>query len=198
VNGRRFSVRLWEKAIEGAINPFLPRFEIRPQIHLRVTLEILALLRNRKDHPLSAAINGLPLKGGPERACHSAGRTKIKSAFAVQPNQASGLLIVAPMRGMHSHTKEQREVVRDLLHRVLMRDMGTFNPEQFKDWIKDTDARFRRVGLTLRFEIRNRTVNFTIREIRTKRTIFRFASSTHVRFDDRSIVMSAEELAPLQ
>ena len=79
-----------------------------------------------------------------------------------------------------------------------MRDMGSFTPEQFKGWIKDTDARFRKVGLTLRFEIRNRTVNFTIKEIRSKRTIFRFASSTHVRFDERSIVMSAEELAPIQ
>src|SRR5437660_10391546 len=41
---------------------------------------------------------------------------------------------------MHSRPKEQREAVRNLVHLVLTRDMGTFNPERFKDWIKDVDA----------------------------------------------------------
>lgn len=96
---------------------------------------------------------------------------------------------------MHSRPKEQREAVRNLVHSVLTRDMGTFNPERFKDWIKDVDARFRKVGLTLIFEIRSRTVHFTIKEIRTARTAYKFASSTRVPFDDRDVVMSVEEFA---
>ena len=58
----------------------------------------------------------------------------------------------------------------NLVHLVVIRDMGTFNPDRFKDWIKDTDARFRKVGLTLLFDIRSRTVHFTIKEIRSRRT----------------------------
>ena len=96
--------------------------------------------------------------------------------------------------GMHSYTKEQREAVRHLLHTVLMRDMGTFTPERFKDWIKEMDAKFRKVALRLVFHLNNRSVLFTIKEVRTGRTAFRFTSSTHVRFDDREIVMSADEL----
>jgi hypothetical protein len=93
---------------------------------------------------------------------------------------------------MHSRPKEQREAVRNLVHSVLTRDMGTFNPERFKDWVKDIDARFRKVGLTLIFEIRSRTVHFTIREIRSRRTAFKFAASTHVPFEDRDVVVSVE------
>ena len=93
---------------------------------------------------------------------------------------------------MHSRPKEQREAVRNLVHSVLTRDMGTFNPERFKDWVKDIDARFRKVGLTLLFEIRSRTVHFTIREIRSRRTAFKFAASTHVPFEDRDVVVSVE------
>jgi hypothetical protein len=96
---------------------------------------------------------------------------------------------------MHSRPKEQREAVRNLVHSVLTRDMGTFNPERFKDWIKDVDARFRRVGLTLRFEIRSRSVHFTIKEIRSGRTAFKFIASTHVPFEDRDVVMSVEDFA---
>ena len=44
---------------------------------------------------------------------------------------------------MHSRPKEQREAVRNLVHLVLIRDMGTFTPDRFKDWIKDLDDRFR-------------------------------------------------------
>jgi hypothetical protein len=96
---------------------------------------------------------------------------------------------------MHSRPKEQREAIRNLVQLVLMRDMGTFNPDRFKDWIKDTDARFRKAGLTLSFEIRSRTVHFTIKEIRTRRTAFKFAASTHVQFEDRDVVMSLDDLS---
>ena len=94
---------------------------------------------------------------------------------------------------MHSRPKEQREAVRQLVHTVLIRDMGTFNPERFKDWIKEIDARFRKVGLTLTFAIRNRSVHFTIKEMRSGRTAFKFTASTHVPFEDRDVVMTVEE-----
>ncbi|HEY8835053.1 MAG TPA: hypothetical protein VIM09_05670 [Chthoniobacterales bacterium] len=96
---------------------------------------------------------------------------------------------------MHSRPKEQREAVRNLVHLVLIRDMGTFNPERFKDWIKDTDARFRKVGLTLFFAIRSRTVHFTIKEVRSGRTAFNFSASTRVQFDDRDVVMAVEDFS---
>jgi hypothetical protein len=99
---------------------------------------------------------------------------------------------------MHSRPKEQREAVRNLVHLVLTRDMGTFNPERFKDWIKDLDARFRKVGLSLSFDIRSRTVNFTIKEIRSRRTAFKFAASTHVQFEDRDVVMSVDEASVIR
>jgi hypothetical protein len=95
---------------------------------------------------------------------------------------------------MHSRPKEQREAIRQLVHSVLTREMSTFNPERFKDWVKDMDARFRKVGLTLQFNIRDRTVHFTIKEIRSRRTAFKFAASTHVPFEDRDVVMTVEEL----
>jgi hypothetical protein len=94
---------------------------------------------------------------------------------------------------MHSRPKEQREAIRQLVHSVLTREMSTFNPERFKEWIKDVDARFRRVGLTLLFTIRERSVNFTIKEIRSRRTAFKFTASTHVPFEDRDVVMTVEE-----
>lgn len=95
---------------------------------------------------------------------------------------------------MHSRPKEQREAIRQLVHSVLTRDMASFNPERFKEWIRDTDARFRKTGLTIIFAIRQRTVNFTIKEIRSRRTAFKFTASTHVPFDDRDVVMAVEEL----
>ena len=67
---------------------------------------------------------------------------------------------------MHSRSKEQREAVRQLIYLVLTRDMGTFNPDRFKHWIKETDSKFRKVGLMLKFEIRDRFVYFRIKEIR--------------------------------
>ena len=95
---------------------------------------------------------------------------------------------------MHSRPKEQREAVRQLVHMVLTRDMGTFNPERFKEWVKDIDARFRKVGLTLLFTIHDRSVSFIIKEIRSRRTAYKFTASTHVPFDDRDVVMKVEEL----
>lgn len=96
--------------------------------------------------------------------------------------------------GMHSYSKEQREAVRHLLHTVLMRDMGSFTPDRFKTWIKEMDARFRKVALSLVFQIHNRSVHFTIKEIRSGRAAFRFTSSTRVRFEEREIVMSPDQL----
>jgi hypothetical protein len=98
---------------------------------------------------------------------------------------------------MHSRPKEQREAIRQLVHSVLTRDMSTFNPERFKEWVKDLDARFRRVGLTLAFTIRERSVTFTIKEIRSRRTAYRFTASTHVPFEDRDVVMTVEEFGKL-
>jgi hypothetical protein len=95
---------------------------------------------------------------------------------------------------MHSRPKEQREAVRNLVHLVLVRDMGTFNPDRFKDWVKDIDSKFRKVGLMLRFDIRSRTVYFTIKEVRSGRTAFNFSASTRVQFDDRDVVMSVDDL----
>ena len=100
----------------------------------------------------------------------------------------------ADMIQMHSRPKEQREAIRNLVQLVLTRDMGSFTPDRFKDWIRDTDARFGKVGLTLQFEIRSRTVHFTIREVRTNRIAFNFAASSHVQFEDRDVVMSVEDL----
>ena len=100
----------------------------------------------------------------------------------------------AAMIQMHSRPKEQREAIRNLVHLVLTRDMGTFTADRFKDWIKEMDARFRKVALTLAFEIRSRTVHFTIKEIRTSRVAFKFSASSHVPFDDRDVVMSVEDL----
>jgi hypothetical protein len=94
---------------------------------------------------------------------------------------------------MHSRPKEQREAIRQLVHSVLTRDMGTFNAERFKEWIKEVDGRFRKVGLMLLFTIRDRAVNFTIKEIRSRRTAFKFTASSHVPFDDRDVVMTVEE-----
>ena len=91
---------------------------------------------------------------------------------------------------MHSRPKEQREAIRQLVHSVLTREMSTFNPERFKDWIKDVDAKFRKVGLTLLFTIRDRSVHFTIKEIRSRRTAYKFTASSHVPFEDRDVVMS--------
>ena len=85
---------------------------------------------------------------------------------------------------MHSRPKEQREAIRNLVQLVLVRDLGMFTPDRFKDWIKDMDARFRKTGLMLKFEIRTRTVHFTIKEVRTSRIAFN--SRHRVTFNSRT------------
>ena len=96
------------------------------------------------------------------------------------------------MQGLHSATKGEREVIRQLVHSVLLRDMTSFNPERFREWIKGMDSNFRKVALTLTFRIHDRTVQFTIKQLRGGsgggRVIFQFASATRVRFDDRDVV----------
>jgi hypothetical protein len=101
------------------------------------------------------------------------------------------------MPGMHSHTKEQREAVRQLVYTVVTRDMSTFTPDAFRHWIKDTDQKFRKVALTLKFEIRERVVYFSVKEVRSGRVIHRFDSSTRVPFDDRDVIMSLDDTKPL-
>ncbi len=95
---------------------------------------------------------------------------------------------------MHNASKEQREAVRQLVHTVIVSDMGNFNPERFKDWIKQMDAKFRKVAMTLSFTIRSRRVTFMIKELRTKRTAFQFAASTSVAFEDRDVITEPESL----
>ncbi len=94
------------------------------------------------------------------------------------------------MVGMHSHTKEQREAVRQLLHDVLVRDLASFNPERFRDWVQNLERRFRKAGLTIGFSIsRQRSVTFTVSEVRSKRKIFNFVASTRVPFEEESVVL---------
>ena len=98
------------------------------------------------------------------------------------------------MSAIHSLSKGQREVVSDLVRKVVVCDMGTFTAERFKDWFKNLDSQFLKMGLTLKFEIHDRSVHFTVKELRTGRRIYHFTSSTHVRFDSNEVVMSFEEI----
>jgi hypothetical protein len=98
------------------------------------------------------------------------------------------------MGAMHSYSKDQREVVNDLVRKVILTDMGNFTPDRFRDWTKNLDNQFRKRGLALRFEIRQRTVHFTVKELRSGRRAFQFSASTHVRFDDRDIAMPIADL----
>jgi hypothetical protein len=95
---------------------------------------------------------------------------------------------------MHSYSKGQREAVNDLVRKVIVCDLGTFTAERFRDWIKYTDSQFRKTGLTLRFDIRQRTVHFTVKELLTGRRAYSFSASTRVRFDDSDVIMSVEEM----
>jgi hypothetical protein len=104
----------------------------------------------------------------------------------------------ALMTGLHSATKGQREVIRQLVHSVMLRDMGTFNPERFKEWIKAMDTSFRKMSMTLTFRIHDREVHFAVKEIRTGRTIFHFTSATRVRFEDRDVVMDYDKVAAIK
>jgi hypothetical protein len=102
---------------------------------------------------------------------------------------------IARMASIHSLSKGQREVVSDLLRKVLVSDMGNFTAERFKDWVKNLDNQFRKMGLTLQFEIRDRAVYFTVKELRTGRRLYHFSSSTRVRFDGDDAIMSYEEIS---
>jgi hypothetical protein len=100
------------------------------------------------------------------------------------------------MRSMHSYTKAQREAVSELVRKVIVTEMGNFNPERFRDWTKNLDHQFRKGGLTLRFDVRQRTVHFSVRELRTGRLAYQFATSTHLSFDDSDVIKPIEEIAP--
>jgi len=95
---------------------------------------------------------------------------------------------------MHFLTKGQREVVSDLVRKLLVCDMGNFNAERFKDWVKNLDNQFRKTSMTLQFEIRDGTVYFTVKELRTGRRVYHFSTSTRVRFDAADVIMSYEEI----
>jgi len=99
------------------------------------------------------------------------------------------------MAATHFLNKGQREVVNELVRKLLVCEMGNFTPERFKDWVKNLDNQFRKMGLTLQFEIRDRTVCFTVKELRTGRRVYHFATSTRVRFDAGEVIMSYEEIA---
>jgi hypothetical protein len=101
------------------------------------------------------------------------------------------------MIGLHTATKGQREVIRQLVHAVMLRDMGNFNPERFKEWIKNTDASFRKMAMTLTFKIHDREVYFAIKEVRTGRTVYHFTSATRVRFEERDVVMDYAKIAAI-
>ena len=95
------------------------------------------------------------------------------------------------MMGLHTASKGEREVIRQLVHSVLVRDMSTFTPERFREWIKGMDNNFRKVGLTLKYKIYDRTPRFTVKQLRGGpgggRTIYQFTSSTHVVFDEADV-----------
>jgi hypothetical protein len=50
------------------------------------------------------------------------------------------------------------------------------------------------VALTMAYQLTNRTVQYTIKEIRSRRTAIRITSTTRVRIDDRDVIMSTDEL----
>ena len=93
---------------------------------------------------------------------------------------------------LHSYRKEQREAVNDLVRKVIITDMANFNPERFRDWAKNLNYQFGKAGLTLRFDIRQGTVHFTVKDLRTGRRVYEFHTSTRVLFDD-SEVMPVED-----
>jgi hypothetical protein len=110
--------------------------------------------------------------------------------------RASALPIIIENTTLHSRPKEQREAVRQLVYLVLTRDMSTFNPDRFKHWLKETDTKFRKVSLMLKFEIRDRFVYFRVKKVRNGRIICQFDFSTRVPFDERDVVLTCEELNP--
>lgn len=99
------------------------------------------------------------------------------------------------MAAIHFLTKGQREVVSELVRKLLVAEMGNFTAERFKDWVKSLDNQFRKMALMLQFEIRDQVVHFTVKEMRTGRRVYHFGTSTRVRFDASDVVMSFEEIA---
>jgi hypothetical protein len=95
---------------------------------------------------------------------------------------------------LHSYRKEQREAVNDLVRKVIVTDMTNLNPERFRDWTKNLDYQFRKTGLTLRFEIRQGTVHFTVKDLRTSRRVYEFHTSTRVLFDDHEVTPVEERV----
>jgi hypothetical protein len=95
---------------------------------------------------------------------------------------------------LHSYRKEQREAVNDLVRKVIVTDMANFNPERFKDWTKNLDYQFGKAGLKLRFDIRQGTVHFTIKDMRTGRRLYEFHTSTRVLFDDNDVIPVEEQI----
>jgi hypothetical protein len=98
---------------------------------------------------------------------------------------------------LHSYRKEQREAVTELVRKVIVTDMANFNPERFKDWTRNLDYQFRKAGLTLRFEIRQGTVHFSVKDLRTNRQVYQFYTSTRVLFDDNEVVPVEEKVKRL-
>jgi hypothetical protein len=98
---------------------------------------------------------------------------------------------------LHSYRKEAREAVNDLVRKVIITDMASFNPERFKDWAKNLDYQFNKAGLTLRFEIRRGTVYFNISDVRSGRRVFEFHTSTRVQFEDDEVVPVEEKTKKL-
>ena len=84
-------------------------------------------------------------------------------------------------------TPNQHEAIRRLLHAVLTCDIGRFDIEQFKRWVNEMDARFRKLGLSLGFVPQNRSVHFTIKETATGKIAFRFTSPARLRFDHKDV-----------
>ena len=79
---------------------------------------------------------------------------------------------------LHSYRKEQREAVNDLVRKVIITYMANYQ--------------FGKAGLTLRFDIRQGTVHFMVKDLRTGRRVYEFHTSTRVLFDDGE-VMSVED-----
>ncbi len=48
---------------------------------------------------------------------------------------------------LHSLSKGEREAVRQLLHAMIISDLGHFNPERFSEWIREMDGKFRKVSM---------------------------------------------------
>jgi glycyl-tRNA synthetase beta subunit len=99
-----------------------------------------------------------------------------------------------PQGVLHSYRKEQREAVNDLVRKVIVTDMAAFNPERFMDWTKNLNYQFGKAGLTLRYDIRQGTVNFTVKDIRSGRKVYGFHTSTRVLFDDSEVIPVEEKV----